>query len=193
MMTLKEYLEAHGRKYPEPDGEDGSISMAAFDAEHLPMVVACTNCSMTMACRSDLPVDDNGHIYCYECADAILDAQDEASRKAEEGRAGDAILVYIVTHWPVHNAPEVLASKLTGVFSTLDRAKEEAERGRNLELNPGPIEWREFTTDMKNVVVWETTYITAYPEGGRASITITQYPFDQFSLDLAGIPLVEEV
>lgn len=68
MLTVKRYLEKNGKRYPEPDREDGSISLAAFDKAGLPMVVACTNCTMTMVCGPDRACDEDGKIFCDDCA-----------------------------------------------------------------------------------------------------------------------------
>ena len=69
MVTVEEWLKARGREFPKPDGDDGSTSMAAYDAAKLPMVVACAGCTMTMALTAERKVDDNGHVYCNGCAD----------------------------------------------------------------------------------------------------------------------------
>ena len=69
MITVKQWLESHGRSYPEPDLPDGCISSAAFERARLPMVIACTHCTMTMALADDLPCDEEGHVFCGECAD----------------------------------------------------------------------------------------------------------------------------
>ncbi len=73
MMTVESYLKSKGREYPKPDGEDGSISLAAFEAVGVPMVVACTNCEMTMVCGPKVPCDEDGRIWCTECAEAFED------------------------------------------------------------------------------------------------------------------------
>lgn len=70
MKTVAEYLESQGRKYPAPDGEDGSISLQAFEDARLPMVVACTGCTMTFVLSPERPCDDEGRVYCSEgCAE----------------------------------------------------------------------------------------------------------------------------
>lgn len=69
LITVGEYLAAEGREYPEPDNEDGSISLAAFEAADLPMVVQCTGCQMTMVLTPERFIDPkSGEIFCTSCA-----------------------------------------------------------------------------------------------------------------------------
>lgn len=68
MMTVAEWLKSQGRAFPEPDGADGSTSFAAYEAARLPMVVACTGCTMTFALTPERPCDHDGRLYCsVEC------------------------------------------------------------------------------------------------------------------------------
>lgn len=69
MQTVKQWLESKGRKFPEPDGDDGSTSMAAYEAARLPMVVACTACTMTMALTPERACNADGEIFCADCAE----------------------------------------------------------------------------------------------------------------------------
>lgn len=69
MQTVKQWLESKGRKFPEPDGEDGSTSMAAYEAANLPMVIACARCEMTMALTPERACDAEGRIFCADCAE----------------------------------------------------------------------------------------------------------------------------
>lgn len=47
----------------------GTVSGAWFAQNGLPMIVSCCCCDMTMASPSAW-VDDQGYIYCADCADA---------------------------------------------------------------------------------------------------------------------------
>ncbi len=67
LVTVKAYLEAAGHAYPKPD-PDGSIPASAFSALGLNIVVACTNCEMTMCLGPTKLVDEEGLVYCKECA-----------------------------------------------------------------------------------------------------------------------------
>jgi hypothetical protein len=70
MQTVKTWLESQGRKFPEPDCDDGEgTSMAAYEAANLPMVIACTNCQMTMALTAERPCNSEGEIFCADCAE----------------------------------------------------------------------------------------------------------------------------
>lgn len=68
MTNIKQYLESVGRSYPEPDMPDGSISGEAFEKAGLPMVIACSHCSMTMVCTPERPCLEDGAVLCEECA-----------------------------------------------------------------------------------------------------------------------------
>ena len=67
LVTVKAYLETEGHTYPEP-GPDGSIPASAFSALGLNIVVACTNCEMTMCLGPTKLVDEEGLVYCKACA-----------------------------------------------------------------------------------------------------------------------------
>ena len=63
MQSFKEYIESHGyEKMPE-----SNISGSWFIQNHLPMVVRCCCCDMTMAVPSAW-IDDEGYTYCRNCA-----------------------------------------------------------------------------------------------------------------------------
>lgn len=69
MLTVSQWLKSKGREFPAPDGDDGeSISLAAFEAAGLPMVVACTGCTMTMALHAERPCNAAGEVFCDDCA-----------------------------------------------------------------------------------------------------------------------------
>lgn len=68
MITAGEWLKRQGRKFPKP-GADGMITGEQYDAAGLPMVVACTACTMTMALHEGRACNDAGQIFCDECAD----------------------------------------------------------------------------------------------------------------------------
>ena len=69
MLTVSQWLKSKGREFPEPDGDDGeSISLAAYEAAGLPMVVACTGCTMTMALHAERPCNAAGEVFCDSCA-----------------------------------------------------------------------------------------------------------------------------
>ena len=64
MRTAKEYIkEVLHIEYPETD----TISGDWFEENHLPMVVACSCCEMTMALPSAM-IDEDGKVYCTDCA-----------------------------------------------------------------------------------------------------------------------------
>ena len=66
MMSFKDYVYQHfNLTMPE-----GSIPSAWFSENHIPMVVACCCCGMTMASPSAW-IDDEGYTYCGECADIV--------------------------------------------------------------------------------------------------------------------------
>lgn len=67
MLTVEQYLKSQGRSYPTPD-KDGNIPFAEFATRHLPPIIACASCAMTMALTADLPCDDHGAVYCADCA-----------------------------------------------------------------------------------------------------------------------------
>ena len=64
LRTAKTYIfEEMGIEMPE-----GEINGSWFAENHLPMVVSCTCCGMTMALPSAM-IDDNGEIFCHSCID----------------------------------------------------------------------------------------------------------------------------
>ena len=64
MKSFEEYIrEKYGIVMPS-----GTISGAWFAENGIPMVVACTCCGMTMAAPNAM-VDEEGHAYCWDCAD----------------------------------------------------------------------------------------------------------------------------
>lgn len=89
MLTVKTYLEAQGRSYPEANAE-GHITGEQFEAAGLPMVVACTGCEMTMVLTADRPCDGSGRVYCEQCADdgndvPVYEADLDGSSTEREG------------------------------------------------------------------------------------------------------------
>jgi hypothetical protein len=67
MMTVGEWLKRDGREFPKP-GPDGCITGEQYDAAHLPMVVSCFNCTMTMVLYEGRKCDEEGRIFCNTCA-----------------------------------------------------------------------------------------------------------------------------
>jgi hypothetical protein len=63
MKTAKEWLKDE----LNIDLPNGSINGSWFVENHLPMVVRCSCCEMTMALPSAI-MDDDGTIYCENCA-----------------------------------------------------------------------------------------------------------------------------
>lgn len=64
MRTAEQYLrEEMGIEMPE-----GTVDGSWFAEHHLPMVVRCTCCDMTMALPSAV-IDDDGTIFCSSCAE----------------------------------------------------------------------------------------------------------------------------
>lgn len=64
MKSFKEYIESHEyEKMPK-----NNISGSWFIQNHLPMVVRCCCCNMTMALPSAW-IDDEGYTYCRNCAE----------------------------------------------------------------------------------------------------------------------------
>ena len=62
MKTFYEYVRDRGIEIP-----DGNISGEWFTKHGYPMVVRCACCEMTMASPSAW-IDDDGYVYCSECA-----------------------------------------------------------------------------------------------------------------------------
>jgi hypothetical protein len=85
MRSVKQWLESHGRSFPQPDGADDSISLAAFEAAGLPMVVACTHCTMTMALHAECSCNEAGEVFCDGCV-ASFDNVDEGYYGAGDPR-----------------------------------------------------------------------------------------------------------
>ena len=65
MKIFREWLEENRPDVKIP--EEKEIPMTWFDKHNLPMIVACTCCQSTMVIFSAL-IDDDGHIYCSNCA-----------------------------------------------------------------------------------------------------------------------------
>ena len=63
MRTAERYIfEEMGVEMPK-----GEINGYWFAENHLPMIVECSYCGMTMALPSAM-IDDDGTIYCHSCA-----------------------------------------------------------------------------------------------------------------------------
>lgn len=63
MVSFEQYIrENRGIEMPK-----GNISGAWFAEHHIPMVVRCCCCEMTMASPSAW-IDDKGYTYCSDCA-----------------------------------------------------------------------------------------------------------------------------
>lgn len=63
MKSFDEYVrERFHEEMPK-----GNISGAWFAEHHIPMIVRCCCCEMTMASPSAW-IDDNGYTYCSDCA-----------------------------------------------------------------------------------------------------------------------------
>ena len=63
MMSFTEYVHQNrGVEVPA-----GNIDGAWFHENHIPMVVRCCCCEMTMASPSAY-IDDDGYTYCSDCA-----------------------------------------------------------------------------------------------------------------------------
>jgi hypothetical protein len=65
------WLRSHGREFPLPDGEGGTVSLAAFERAGIPVLVSCTQCMMTMPCGPALPCDEEGQLYCFSCTEGM--------------------------------------------------------------------------------------------------------------------------
>ena len=68
MTTIRNYL-ALRMGIGMPSGE---ISAEWFAKHSLPMIVSCSCCQMTMALPSAW-IDENGYLYCDDCAGAVND------------------------------------------------------------------------------------------------------------------------
>ncbi len=68
MKTGKQILEEHG----VVADENGHIPASEISKSGLPVVVACCCCTMTMTILS-AKVDDEGYVYCGDCAPVIAD------------------------------------------------------------------------------------------------------------------------
>lgn len=64
MINFRQYVE-NKMNITMPKG---NIPGSWFAENHLPMIVACCCCGMTMASPSAW-IDDNGYTYCSDCAD----------------------------------------------------------------------------------------------------------------------------
>lgn len=68
MVSFRDYVEnKYGIKMPE-----GNISAEWFYNNDLPMIVRCSCCEMSMAISSAW-IDEEGYIYCSDCADVSDD------------------------------------------------------------------------------------------------------------------------
>jgi hypothetical protein len=113
MQTVKQWLESKGRKFPEPDGDDKSISLAAFEAAGLPMVVACTHCTMTMALHAERPCNEAGEIFCDDCA-ASFDIDEETDELPPTKLAKSAWVICDLCHGEgTHVNPSIDAGGLS--------------------------------------------------------------------------------
>lgn len=91
MKTMLEYL-----KEIEIEVPDGEVSGTWFAEHHLPMVVRCTDCGMTMVLFSAM-IDDEGLLYCKDCAPYFeIDEVEIDSEKIEE----DYVWHYIKSEEP---------------------------------------------------------------------------------------------
>lgn len=68
MKTGKDILKEHGVEMDE----HGRIPVSEISKVGLPAVVACCCCDMSMTILSCL-VDEEGYIYCGDCAPVIAD------------------------------------------------------------------------------------------------------------------------
>jgi hypothetical protein len=73
MITCGEFLKRQGREFPKANAE-GYITGEDYDRADLPMVVSCTACTMTMALHENRACDEQGLIYCDDCAGEDHDA-----------------------------------------------------------------------------------------------------------------------
>lgn len=64
-MSVVEYLKTKGIEIPK-----GSVSMAWFDKNDLPMIVECACCGMTM-CSLSAYLDDDMMTYCGDCKNSF--------------------------------------------------------------------------------------------------------------------------
>lgn len=67
MMTVGEFLARQDRTFPKPDAQ-GRLTLEDFERAQLPMVVACTECGMTMVLSETRACDNHGRIFCSTCA-----------------------------------------------------------------------------------------------------------------------------
>lgn len=79
MKTMLEYLKTLEIEVPE-----GEVNGTWFTEHHLPMIVRCTDCGMTMILFSAM-IDDEGLLYCESCAQIFeADKAENNSDKNEE-------------------------------------------------------------------------------------------------------------
>jgi hypothetical protein len=62
MKSFSDYMKARNVEIPE-----GNIPGSWFSEHRLPMVVSCACCEMTMVLPSAF-IDEDGYIYCSDCA-----------------------------------------------------------------------------------------------------------------------------
>lgn len=79
MKTMLEYLKTLEIEVPE-----GEVNGTWFTEHHLPMIVRCTDCGMTMVLFSAM-IDDEGLLYCEHCAQIFeADEAEKNSNRIEE-------------------------------------------------------------------------------------------------------------
>ena len=91
MKTMLEYLEAL-----EIEVTEGEVNGTWFAEHHLPMIVRCTDCGMTMNLFSAM-INDEGLIYCESCAQIF--EVDEAEINSERIKE-DYVWHYIKSEKP---------------------------------------------------------------------------------------------
>ena len=94
MKTMLEYLEELGIEVPE-----GEVNGTWFTEHHLPMIVRCTDCGMTMVLFSAM-INDEGLLYCENCAQIFkADETESDSDRIKE----DYVRYYIQSKEPHHS------------------------------------------------------------------------------------------
>lgn len=67
ILTFEQWLKTNrGVELPQ----EGEIPMSWFYKMHLPPVIKCSHCEMSMVVFSAY-IDELGNIYCHNCADSI--------------------------------------------------------------------------------------------------------------------------
>ena len=94
MKTMLEYLETLEIEVPE-----GEVNGTWFAEHHLPMIVRCTDCGMTMVLFSAM-IDDEGLLHCESCAQIFeVDETEKNSNRIKE----DYVRYYIQSKEPHHS------------------------------------------------------------------------------------------